>query len=200
MIWHSNNNFTIASRAASPCLGDVYDPNMDNNVNSESDSDRTDINSDRFSDVLEENSSDISETDSSHEDTDPDSDEGAESIVVDMDLGDHETRSSSPGPSASLSTPALNHLKTKLLGDYKCSAQAPAGRLVVSTLTSIERLSLLHYIAWQTSGGTVKAYNLHAMVLEEATGLTILSLFRVQKLAMHLTRLTPRKVDMCLNS
>lgn len=46
----------------------------------------------------------------------------------------------------------------------------------------------------------MKAYKLHAKVLGDATGIAIFSLFRVQSLAMQLTRLTPRKVDMCLNS
>jgi len=98
------------------------------------------------------------------------------------------------------STPALDHLKAELLGGYKCPPQAPTECFIIPPLDSAEKLSLLHYIAWQTSGGTVKAYKLHSKVLEDATGTTILSLFRVQSLAKRLTRLTPQTVDMCLNS
>ena len=196
--WRSDDNSTLPYRGASPhhAYGeeseDISNPE-DNDTASVGDSDRIDIDSDRFSDVSEEDFSDIREAHSNAEDPDL--------CTESMDVDDeHDTCSGSPTVLSGLSTPALDHLKAKLLGNYKCPAQSPAGRFVVPPLTSIEKLSLSHYIAWQTSGGTVKAYKLHAKVLEDATGLSILSLFRVQRLATRLTNLIPRKVDMCLNS
>ena len=195
---HSDDDFTLTS-GASPyyTYGEDISNSEDNDTASIGDSDRIDIDSDHFSDVSEEDFSDISETYSNPKDPDLYSDTGTESMDVD---DKHDTCSGSPTVLSGLLTPALDHLKAKLLGNYKCPAWAPAGRFVVPPLTSIEKLSLSHYIAWQTSGGMVKAYKLHAKVLEDATGLSILLLFCVQKLATHLTNLIPRKVDICLNS
>lgn len=67
-------------------------------------------------------------------------------------------------------------------------------------LTPDEELSLKHYIAWVDSCVTVQAYNLHAQVLQEATGNDILSLYMVQKLAIELTGLSSKLVDMCPKS
>ena len=53
-------------------------------------------------------------------------------------------------------------------------------------LTSAEELSLKHFMAWVDARGTVKAYSLHAQVLQEATNIEILSLYMVRKLAMSL--------------
>jgi hypothetical protein len=67
-------------------------------------------------------------------------------------------------------------------------------------VTRPQELTLKHYIAWSKSKGTVKAYNMHATVLENASGTKILSLYLAKKLATHLTELTPTKVDMCPSS
>ncbi|KAG5649276.1 hypothetical protein H0H81_004891, partial [Sphagnurus paluster] len=45
-------------------------------------------------------------------------------------------------------------------------------------LTDSQELSLQHYLAWNKTNGTVGAYNAHAAVLNKATGIEILSLFR----------------------
>jgi len=197
MNWHSDDNdFTLPSRAASSHHSDEISDSGDNNAESVV-SDRLDIGSDHFSDVSEEYFSDIRDLD-----LDSDSDEGAtnsdKAETESMNVEDNACSDSPPGQS----TPALDHLKAELvlLGGYKCPAQAPTECFIIPPLDSAEKLSLLHYIAWQTSGGMVKAYKLHSKVLEDATGITIFSLFRVQSLAKQLTRLTPRKVNMCLNS
>src|ERR1700733_5830854 len=67
-------------------------------------------------------------------------------------------------------------------------------------LTPAETLSLKHYIAWVDSRGTVKAYSRHAQLLEEATGIEILSLYMARKLAMEVTGLSSQLVDMCPKS
>jgi hypothetical protein len=68
------------------------------------------------------------------------------------------------------------------------------------TLTESEEHSLRHYIAWVDSCGTVKAYNLHAAVLQDAAKIEILTLYKVQKLAMKLLGLSSQMVDMCPKS
>jgi hypothetical protein len=68
------------------------------------------------------------------------------------------------------------------------------------TLTESEELSLKHYIAWVDSCGTVKAYSLHAEVLQKAAGIEILSLYMVQKLAIKVLGLSSQMVDMCPKS
>jgi hypothetical protein len=72
----------------------------------------------------------------------------------------------------------------------------PRGRL----LTLDEELSLKHFIAWVDSRGTVKGYTLHAKVLQQATGMEILSLYMARKLAIELTGLSSQLVDMCPKS
>ncbi len=202
MDWPSDNDdFTIPSRAPSLHYSEDISNPEDNDAASIV-SDRVDIDSNRFSDASEEDFSDIGETDSNLGNSNLDSvDKGdeAETEPMDIDNEQEDAHSDSESP-AGLSTPALDRLKAELLGEYKCPAQAPHSSFIIAPLDSVQKLSLLHYIAWQTSGGTVKAYKFHAKVLGDATGLSILSLFRVQRLAMCLTRLTPRKVDMCLNS
>jgi hypothetical protein len=43
----------------------------------------------------------------------------------------------------------------------------------------VEVLSLKHYLAWVDSCGTVKAYGLHAKVLEEVGNVELLTLYKV---------------------
>jgi hypothetical protein len=95
----------------------------------------------------------------------------------------------------------VKKLQLQLLSGYKPPNHPsidddPRGR----SLTSAEELSLKHYIAWVDSRGTVKAYRLHAQVLQQATGLEILSLYMSRKLAMDLTGLSSQLVDMCPKS
>lgn len=97
-------------------------------------------------------------------------------------------------------TPALSKLKKELLGDYKPPSQPPSEPFHLPILNDAQKLSLKHYSAWQKSNGTVKAYNYHASVLAEATGIEILSLYKVESLAESLTGLHPCDIDMCPKS
>ncbi|KAH8978361.1 hypothetical protein EDB86DRAFT_3090785 [Lactarius hatsudake] len=90
--------------------------------------------------------------------------------------------------------------RAKLLSDYTPPNHPPVDDSRGRSLTPDEELSLKHYIAWVDSRGTVKAYRLHAQVLQEATGTEILSLYMVQKLAVELTGLSSQLVDMCPKS
>jgi len=98
-----------------------------------------------------------------------------------------------------LTTPALDNLCQDLLNGYKLPPK-PSDPYNLRPLDRQEELSLQHYTAWQNSGGTVKAYSLHAAVLQNATNVEILSLYKVQQLAEFLTRLSPRRIDMCPKS
>ncbi|KAJ3513341.1 hypothetical protein NMY22_g15065 [Coprinellus aureogranulatus] len=108
-------------------------------------------------------------------------------------------------PTPKLPTPkALEDLRAELLGDYICPPVAPETlddvRNNFANLTQSERLSLRHFIIWKRTGGTVVAYQLHAKLLESVTGVEILSLYRVRKRAVELTKFAPIRVPMCPRS
>ncbi|KAI9431378.1 hypothetical protein H4582DRAFT_1782979, partial [Lactarius indigo] len=94
----------------------------------------------------------------------------------------------------------VRRLQTQLLSGYIPPNHPPIDDPRGRTPTPDEVLSLKHYIAWVDSRGTVKAYKLHAQVLQEATGTEILSLYMVRKLAIELTGLSSQLVDMCPKS
>jgi hypothetical protein len=94
----------------------------------------------------------------------------------------------------------VQKLQKQLLSGYTPPNHPPIIDLIGRPLTSDEMLSLKHYLAWVDSHGTVKAYGLHAKVLEETTGAEILSLYKVRKLAMELSGLSSQLVDMCPKS
>jgi hypothetical protein len=94
---------------------------------------------------------------------------------------------------------SLKNLQADLLGDYTVPVEPPP-LLRNITLSACHIASLKHYVAWKKSNGTIQAFNLHRQVLSSSTGLEILSLFKVQKLAMKLTDFHPIMVDMCPNS
>ena len=98
------------------------------------------------------------------------------------------------------STPCLDKLKEDLRKHAEHKPNPPPSPFEVKALSDVEELSLQHYSAWQRSGGTVNTYNLHAAVLENATGTSILSLYKVECLAESITKLYPKNVDMCLKS
>lgn len=87
-----------------------------------------------------------------------------------------------------------------MLGDYSLPKDPPSSHSGATALSSPEKLSLEHFIAWSKSKGTVQAYDLHAAVLQKATGEEILSLYSVKKLASDLTELKCWKEDMCPSS
>ena len=85
-------------------------------------------------------------------------------------------------------------------GTYECPVNPPINLGVPRELTESEALSLDLYVAWRKSNGTELAYKLHGKVLQRATQTEILSLYSVKKLAMNLSGLKPRKIDMCPKS
>lgn len=91
---------------------------------------------------------------------------------------------------------SLHLLQEELLGDYVLPSAPPSSPPVVQSLSESEELSLRHYIAWKQSNGTVDAYNRHAAVLGTATGISILSLYNVRKLATQITDLYPIQVSL----
>lgn len=94
----------------------------------------------------------------------------------------------------------IKKLRKQLLSGYTPPNHPSLNTPKADSLTPAEQLSLKHYIAWVDSRGTVKAYGFHAQVLQEATGIEILSLYMVRKLAMVLTGLSSQLVDMCPKS
>jgi hypothetical protein len=96
--------------------------------------------------------------------------------------------------------PSLEKLQQELLQGYQHSAAPPASADMPRELTHSEMLTLKHYVAWKKSNGTVLAYKVHAQVLQDATGTTILSLYSAKELAKELTELTPEQIDMCPRS
>jgi hypothetical protein len=94
---------------------------------------------------------------------------------------------------------SLLSLREKLLGGYTPPANPPSD-YIKPTLTESQTLSLKHYVAWKTSNGTVNAYQKHASVLEDATGVPILSLYSSRKLIKNVTGFKALQVDICPNS
>ncbi|KIL64666.1 hypothetical protein M378DRAFT_43746, partial [Amanita muscaria Koide BX008] len=91
-------------------------------------------------------------------------------------------------------------LKQNLKGAYTCPIVAYQHVEQPRQLTTSEKMSLEHYIAWRKSNGTELAYKLHAQVLQKATKTEVLSLYAVKRLAMKLSRLKALKFDICPNS
>ena len=73
----------------------------------------------------------------------------------------------------------IQKLQKQLLAGYTLPHYPPINNPQAHALTESEELSLKHYITWVDSHGTVKAYGLHAQVLQEAANIEILSLYRV---------------------
>ena len=96
----------------------------------------------------------------------------------------------------------VKRLQEQLQSGYKRPNHPPVNDLRDhwDSLTKAEKLSLKHFIAWVNSRGTVKAYTLHAKVLQEETCTEILSLYMARKLALKLTGLSSQLVDMCPKS
>ena len=93
----------------------------------------------------------------------------------------------------------IKEMRDALLDGYKLEEDPPLTP-VCRILTESEKLTLEHFVAWSKSRGTVKAYAAHAVVLQKATEIEILSLYKARKLAAELTGLEPIKVDMCPSS
>jgi hypothetical protein len=94
---------------------------------------------------------------------------------------------------------SLKDLRANLLGDYRIPDEPPP-LFNKAGLSNAMIASLKHYVAWKKSNGTMQAFNLHREVLISVTGLEILSLYKVQKLAMQIADFCPTKVDMCPKS
>jgi hypothetical protein len=94
----------------------------------------------------------------------------------------------------------VKRLRKQFLNGYTHPNHPPIDEARCRPLTEVEELSLKHYIAWVDSRGTVKAYHVHAQVLQQAKGIDILSLYLVRKLAIEVTGLSSQMVDMCPKS
>jgi Transposase family tnp2 len=94
----------------------------------------------------------------------------------------------------------VKRLRKQLLSSYTQPIYPPIDDPRECSLTPAEQLSLKHYVGWVDSRGTVKAYAIHAKILQEATGLEILSLYMARKLAIERTGLSSQLVDMCPKS
>ena len=84
----------------------------------------------------------------------------------DQDLGGDNYGYGAHRPSHDDIPDVIIQLQAQLLGDSTlppCPDEPPRQH----TLSSLETLSLKHYLAWSDSRGTVKAYNAHAQVLAE---------------------------------
>ena len=110
-----------------------------------------------------------------------------------------EAESNHPQP---LSKKQLDRMRAELLDGYSLPSNPPDTPTLPKgqDLSKSEQISLKHYIAWSTSRGTVRAYKLHARVLQDASGIEILSLHNIRKLASGLTGLEPTYVDICSKS
>ena len=73
----------------------------------------------------------------------------------------------------------VQRLQKQLLAGYTLSPYPPIKNPHAYAPTESDKLSLKHYITWVDSCETVKAYSLHAQVLQEAANIEILSLYRV---------------------
>jgi hypothetical protein len=93
----------------------------------------------------------------------------------------------------------IKAIQDDLLNGYT-PPEKPSEPLKIEELDSSQTWSLRHYVAWRRSNGTVRAFNEHRQVLQDATNVEILSLHRVRALALRLARITPKLVDMCPKS
>ena len=94
----------------------------------------------------------------------------------------------------------VKRLRKQLLNGYTHPNHPPVHDPRRRPLTEAEELSLKHYLAWVDTHGTVKAYSAHAQVLQQYTGIEILSLYLARKLAAEVTGLSCQMVDMCPKS
>ena len=94
----------------------------------------------------------------------------------------------------------ITKLQKQLLAGYKHPVFPPINDSRGRALTESEKLSLKLYMVWVDSRGTVKAYSLHASLLQSVTDIEVLSLFMVRKLAMKVLGLSSQMVDMCPRS
>ena len=95
--------------------------------------------------------------------------------------------------------PCIKELHANLLQLHRRPAK-PEQPFTVRELSESETLSLRHYIVWRRSNGTVRAYNKHRNLLEDASSTEIMSLYRVRRLGMQIANIEPRQVDMCPKS
>jgi hypothetical protein len=167
---------------------------------SDSDLDQPAVPSEEVSDFWEQDSDTDDDSDIElHPAVVPPSDTNGSPSEREPDSVDFDENEDSAASAADLPE-VVQELRHQLLSGYSSPNHPPIddprGRLP----TPAEELSLRHYIAWVDSRGTVKAYSLHAQVLQDATGIEILSLYMVRKLAIELSGLSSQLVDMCPKS
>jgi hypothetical protein len=160
------------------------------------DSNKHSVDGSSSSDSSEQSADSSSDSDSEASDLDapeallhfPDPDDDEE----ENDLVESETYCDLPS--------TVQELQDDLRQGYCLPAVCPGTVAEPRKLTPSEELSLKHYVAWKKSNGTVLAYKLHAALLFQATGIDVLALYSVQKLAMALAELKPSQVKMCPRS
>jgi Transposase family tnp2 len=196
----------MASGSTTVDGSDVDWPGMDPNISdTEADQQHTDSDSDSEEDFDSDGSDDQSD--------DSDVDHSSSTLhpsLVPLSKGhqttfDHGTLPDSDdtfqvAADATILPAVVQKLREQLLSGYTCPAFPPISDSRGRPLASDEILSLKHYIAWVNSHGTVEAYNCHAKVLQETTGIEILSLYMVRKLAVEVTGMLSQLVDMCPRS
>ncbi|KAF6759079.1 hypothetical protein DFP72DRAFT_1064032 [Ephemerocybe angulata] len=94
----------------------------------------------------------------------------------------------------------VSRLRTKIRNGYTTPPRPSDDSFRIPDLDPSETLSLKLYVAWRRTNGTVRAYNEHREVLQDATEVEILSLHLVRKLILKISRLEPKRIDMCPKS
>ena len=174
IIFKDSNTRSVDSSSSSDCSAQSVDSSSD------SDSEVSDLDAPDLLHFPDSDKQDDSAAPNLHHD-----DEG-------NDFAELETYCILPG--------TVEELQHDLLGKHEQSKSPPSTPPGPRPLTDSEMLSLKHYVAWKKSNGTVIAYKFHAEVLHQATGIEILSLYSVQKLATALAELKPLQIDMCPKS
>jgi hypothetical protein len=98
-----------------------------------------------------------------------------ENPLLEADSADSDTFT----PGAADLPEVIQLLWKQLLSNYTPPNHPPIIDPRGCPLTEVEVLSLKHYLAWVDSRGTVKAYGLHAKVLEEVGNVELLTLYNV---------------------
>jgi hypothetical protein len=130
----------------------------------------------------------------------PNISEPGSSHMGDLDSADLDNDTNAVANLPDIVPDVVARLQRQLLAGYTPPIYPPIDDSRGGTLTESEELSLKHYMAWVDSHGTVKAYRLHAEVLQKATDIEILTLYMVRKLAMKVLGLSSQMVDMCPRS
>jgi hypothetical protein len=98
----------------------------------------------------------------------PNISEPGSSHMGDLDSADLDNDTNAVANLPDIVPDVVARLQRQLLAGYTPPIYPPIDDSRGGTLTESEELSLKHYMAWVDSHGTVKAYRLHAEVLQKA--------------------------------